>query len=140
VFAGGSCRPLLYFAAIHFDGCGAFGAHKVVVVGGSARAVHLFTAASNGIGRPLVSERLKRPVHRCERGRIIAKQNMKLLGRDKVRGGRQGSHDGRSLFGAALHPMSLVVVSRTLNVDVIVVVLDAVFFVEVLVDFMTKSR
>jgi hypothetical protein len=50
VFVSGSCRPLLDFTAIHFDGCGAFGADEVVVVCGSARPINLFAAPRDSVG------------------------------------------------------------------------------------------
>jgi hypothetical protein len=65
---------------------------------------------------------------------------VELLRRNKVGGLGKRSHHGRSLFGAALHPTSLVVVFRTLDVDVVVVVLDAVFSINLFVQLMTQFR
>ena len=65
---------------------------------------------------------------------------MQLLGRDEIGGlGQRGDH-GRSLFGAALHATSLIVVLCALDVNVVIVMFDAMFFVKVFMDFVAKSR
>jgi hypothetical protein len=69
-----------------------------------------------------------------------AAKGVQLLGRDEIGGLGQRGHHGRSLFGAALHSTSLVVVLCALDVNVVIVMFDAVFLVEVFVDFVAKSR
>jgi hypothetical protein len=64
---------------------------------------------------------------------------VKLLGRDEVSDRRQRGHNRRSLFGGAFHSTSLVVVFDTLDVDVIVVVFDAVFTVQFVVNLLAQT-
>jgi hypothetical protein len=65
---------------------------------------------------------------------------VELLRRNKVGGLGQCSHHGRTLFGGALHPTSLVVVFRTFDVDVVVVVLDAVLGINFFVQLVSQLR
>jgi hypothetical protein len=63
---------------------------------------------------------------------------VKLLGRHEVTDRGQRGHNGRSLLGGAFHTTSLVVVFDALDVDVIVVVFDAMFAIQFLVNLLSQ--
>jgi hypothetical protein len=138
VFARSSRRPLLDFTPVDLDRRRTFGAHKVVVMCGSARSIRLLAATGDSIGRALFHQGLEGPVHRCERGRVLSKEGVKLLGRNEIGGRRQRAHNCCALFGGAFHTTSLVVVLYALDVDVIVVMFDAVFTVQFVMNLLAQ--
>lgn len=132
----GSSGPLLYFAAVHLDGFRATGTDEVMMVSWSAGAIKRFTVAIDAVDRSFAFECLERTVHRGERRSLIAQERVQFLGRNEFARVGEGRNDCRALFSGAPHELVLVLFHAR-DVDVIIVVFDAVFRVEVIMDFTT---
>jgi hypothetical protein len=132
--------PLLHFVTSDFGGGSASNTHEVVVVPGRTRSIQLFAAAGHGVGGSSIDERLQGSIHGGERRRIIPEVGVQTLGRNELGRFRECGSDCGALLGCTNHSVSLVVVFGARDVDVVVVVFDAVFFVDFFVQLMAQLR
>jgi hypothetical protein len=132
--------PLLHFVTSDFGGGTASNTHEVVVVPGRTRSIQLFAAAGHGVSGSGVDERLQGSIHGGERRRIIPEVGVQTLRRNEFGRFRECGSDCGALLGCTNHSASLVVVFGARDVDVVVVVFDAVFFVDFFVQLMAQLR